>query len=383
MNTHIVTEPSSLIRKIARETLKNRWKEMFLALAIYTLLTGYVSTILSYIFPRYETIEMYGQSLSYNTSFVGYLYQFILTGAFMYGLALFMLTFFRTKRTDNKLLFEGFSMIGKTILLQVVISVFVFLWTLLFIIPGIIAAFRYSMAFYILADHPEYSVSQCINESKARMKGNCGKYFVLLLSFIGWAILAVLAEELILAPLGAGASSLIGGLIALVPGVFLSIYVKTSETVFYELLTGNLIVMNPDQHVRDNGVDPGNMVNASYEIHEATESSREDASASDSFIDKVSDAAEDLAETVSDAADKMADIQEKAEDRIDDFIPDSLGEKIDEMSVKDTSIAEGAPDVPVQFYDGGDPAVSEETAHAEETITDAAAEPEDKGEADL
>lgn len=388
MNTHIVTEPSSLIRKIARETLRNRWKEMFLGIFIYTLLTGYVSSILSFIFPRYETIDLYGQSISYNTSFVGFLYEVLLTGAFMYGLALFMLTFFRTKRIDNKLLFEGFSMLGKTILLQIVMTVYIFLWSLLFVIPGIIAAIRYSMAFYILADHPEYTVSQCINESKSRMRGNCGKYFVLILSFIGWAILASLASELILAPFGTSASTLIGSLISLVPGIFLSVYVKTSETIFYELLTGNLIVMNPDQHVRDNGVDPGNMVNANYEIHEETQAVKGPAAESDvpetsepdqnDFTDKVSDAFEDLGETVSEATDKLADLQEKAADKIDDIIPDAFEDKVDELSSSLENTAEGAPDVPTQVYDHegiketAAEAFSEKEAAAQEVSADTA-----------
>ena len=296
-----------------------------------------------------------------------------------------MLTFFRTKRTDNKLLFEGFSMLGKTILLQIVTTVFIFLWSLLFVIPGIIAAIRYSMAFYILADHPEYTVSQCINESKARMRGNCGKYFVLLLSFIGWAILASLAQELILAPFGTSASSLFGSLIGLVPGVFLSVYVKTSETVFYELLTKNLIVMVPDQHVRDNGVDPGNMVNANYEIHEETENAKtgstEDAvktaaTAADGFMDKVSDTYDDMSDTVSDVTDKIADLQEKAADKIDDIIPDALEDKVDDLSVSAENTAQGAPDVPVQVYDEGEISSAEPEADAEEVteVMEAAAE---------
>jgi uncharacterized membrane protein len=368
MNTHIVTEPSSLIRKIARDALKNHWKDMFLGIAIYTLLTGYVSSILSFVFPRYETIDIYGQSISYNTSFVGFLYEVLLIGAFMYGLALFMLTFFRTKRTDNKLLFEGFSMLGKTILLQIVTTVFIFLWSLLFVIPGIIAAIRYSMAFYILADHPEYTVTQCINESKARMRGNCGKYFVLILSFIGWGIVASLAQSLIEAPF-AGGSLVIGNLIGLIPLIFLYVYVRTTETVFFELLTENLVVMVPDQHVQDQGVNPGNMVNANYEIHEETASHKEPAPEAapaaeeapkaspeaEAFMGKVSDIADSAGDIVSDAADKIADIQDtlgdKIGDKIDDIVPDTLDEKIDSILPDDYKAAEGAPDVPVQVYE--------------------------------
>lgn len=368
MNNHIVTEPTGLMKKIALEALKGHWKEMFIGVGIYTLLTGYVQSILNLIFPRYETIELYGQQFQYNVSFVGSLYEVVLTGAFMYGIALFMLTFFRTKRTDNKLLFEGFSMLGKTILLQIVMTIFIFLWTLLFIVPGIIAAIRYSMAFYILADHPEYSITQCINESKARMRGNCGKYFVMILSFIGWGIVASLAQSLIEAPF-AGGSLIIGNLIGLIPLIFLYVYVRTTETVFYELLTENLVVMVPDQHVQDQGVNPGNMVNANYEIHEETASHKEPAPEAapaaeeapkaspeaQAFMGKVSDIADSAGDIVSDAADKIADIQDtlgdKISDKIDDIVPDTLDEKIDSILPDDYKAAEGAPDVPVQVYE--------------------------------
>ena len=389
MNNHIVTEPTGLMKKIALEALKGHWKEMFIAVGIYTLLTGYVQAILNLIFPRYETIELFGQQFQYNTSFVGSLYEVVLTGAFMYGIALFMLTFFRTKRTDNKLLFEGFSMLGKTILLQIVMTIFIFLWTLLFIVPGIIAAIRYSMAFYILADHPEYTVTQCINESKARMRGNCGKYFVLILSFIGWGIVASLAQSLIEAPF-AGGSLVIGDLIGLIPLIFLYVYVRTTETVFYELLTENLVVMVPDQHVQDQGVNPGNMVNANYEIHEETASHKEPAPEAapaaeeapkaspeaEAFMGKVSDIADSAGDIVSDAADKIADIQDtlgdKIGDKIDDIVPDTLDEKIDSILPDDYKAAEGAPDVPVQVYEAKAEDIVAEAASAAEAVTEAA-----------
>jgi uncharacterized membrane protein len=60
------------------------------------------------------------------------------------------------------------------------------------IVPGIIAAFRYSMAFYILKDHPEISPMEAIRRSKEMMVGQKWRYFVLNLSFIGWALLCIL-----------------------------------------------------------------------------------------------------------------------------------------------------------------------------------------------
>ena len=65
------------------------------------------------------------------------------------------------------------------------------LWSLLFIIPGIIASYSYAMTGYILAEHPELTASEAIARSKEMMSGNRFRLFCLHLSFIGWAILCV------------------------------------------------------------------------------------------------------------------------------------------------------------------------------------------------
>ena len=72
------------------------------------------------------------------------------------------------------------------------VSIFTFLWTLLFIIPGIIKAFAYSMTPYILNDRPELSATDAIKESCRMMYGHKMDLFILYLSFIGWDILCVL-----------------------------------------------------------------------------------------------------------------------------------------------------------------------------------------------
>ena len=74
--------------------------------------------------------------------------------------------------------------------LTIVMCIFVMLWSLLFWFPGIIAYYRYSQAFYILAENPEKGIMDCINESKAMMYGHKMDKFVLDLSFILWYLLA-------------------------------------------------------------------------------------------------------------------------------------------------------------------------------------------------
>lgn len=71
------------------------------------------------------------------------------------------------------------------------ISILTFLWSLLFIIPGIIASFRYRMALYIFIDDPRKGVMECIHESKLMMNGHKGELFILDLSFILWNLLSV------------------------------------------------------------------------------------------------------------------------------------------------------------------------------------------------
>ena len=105
------------------------------------------------------------------------------------GFVLFLMNTIRRSGACLGNLLDGFGMFGRIILLNILEGLFIMLWSMLFVIPGIIAAYRYRMALYLLLDHPEMSVMQCIRESKQMMKGHKGELFVMDLSFIGWAIL--------------------------------------------------------------------------------------------------------------------------------------------------------------------------------------------------
>ena len=114
----------------------------------------------------------------------------IISGAIEVGLAY---VFLKQARDGQKMnmadIFKGFTDDFKgSFLLGLMSTIFIILWSLLFIIPGIIKSFAYSMAFYIKNDHPEYNWKQCIDESQRIMNGHKWELFVLNLSFIGWAI---------------------------------------------------------------------------------------------------------------------------------------------------------------------------------------------------
>ncbi len=112
----------------------------------------------------------------------------IVTGPLTYAITKAFLNAARTGEKMNlNTLFDGFKDdFGGTLLLSLLIGIFVCLWSMLFVIPGIVKSYAYSMAFYIKADHPDYDWKKCIDESKRITKGHKGELFVLDLSFIGW-----------------------------------------------------------------------------------------------------------------------------------------------------------------------------------------------------
>ncbi|MGG0655392.1 DUF975 family protein [Rummeliibacillus pycnus] len=117
----------------------------------------------------------------------------------------------------------------KLIAATILQGIFVFLWALLLFIPGIIKGLAYSQTFYILRDHPEYTILEAISESRRKMHGYKWKYFLLQLSFIGWEILCLFTLGI--------------GFLWLVP------YVSTAKATFY-----NRVIYNQDADTSDNAI---------------------------------------------------------------------------------------------------------------------------------
>lgn len=238
----IIRETCSEIRTIARKALRGNWLGVVVAMAIYYLLMITLPNAIDVLIPG-ASINTYNETLDENITFpmVSTLYSIFLTGPFELGVASFFIYFFRKRELHPGHLFDGFEHFFKAVILTVLIGLRVFFWSLLLVIPGIIAAIRYSQAFYILADHPEYSAGECIRQSKAYMAGNKGKYCLLLLSFIGWALLAGVAAI----PLDyislTGVSLLVADYIVSIPHFFYLAYLGVGQIVFYELVSGNLM----------------------------------------------------------------------------------------------------------------------------------------------
>ena len=256
MGNHIVMEPACKIREIARNALAGFWKPVVIGILIYYMLTTGVETLLDNLFAFTNPVDVYGQELVSTLPYGGSIYSLIIGGPLELGFSIFLLTFFRKRNVDNTLLFEGFSHFGKAFLLFILMSVKIMLWGLLFVIPGFIAAIRYSQAFFILADNPDMSANKCIKESCRIMAGNKGRYFYLQLTFIGWLILAQIPSG-IFSALSDG-NGLVSAIMSIIFG--LHAYLMIANTAFYELATENLVVMN--------GTDYDNMVNADYTVEE-------------------------------------------------------------------------------------------------------------------
>ena len=132
-------------------------------------------------------------------------------------------TFLRKARYNEKLdisgVIDGFKDdFGGTFLLGLLETIFISLWSLLFVIPGIIKAYAYSFAFYIKADHPEYDWKQCLDESCRMTDGHKGELFMLDLSFFGWLF--------------------VGSLVCGVGTLWVSPYIYMTKTNYYLELCG-------------------------------------------------------------------------------------------------------------------------------------------------
>ena len=125
---------------------------------------------------------------------IGAVVSLLVSGPLSFGLAYLFLKQTRDGlQMDIADLFKGFSVdFTQNFLIALMTTIFTLLWSLLFIIPGIVKYYAYSMVYFIKVDHPEYDWRRCIGESKAMTAGHKGELFVLDLSFLGWYIVGLL-----------------------------------------------------------------------------------------------------------------------------------------------------------------------------------------------
>lgn len=106
------------------------------------------------------------------------------------GFILYCMAIRRGERCEYLTLFDGFSFVGKIILLSLLIQCITSLWAMLFIIPGIIAHYRYRFALLNLYENPELGILDAMQLSSRQTYGYKFQLFRLDVSYLGWSILA-------------------------------------------------------------------------------------------------------------------------------------------------------------------------------------------------
>ena len=132
------------------------------------------------------------------------------------GFSLFVMNSVRRSQPALGNLLDGFGMFPRVLFLIILQIVLIFLWSLLLVIPGIVAAYRYSFAVYVMIDHPEMSAMDCLRESKRLTTGYKRQLFLLDLSFIFWFLLTMIP------------------VVGYIAQVYVTPYMESARVLYYE-----------------------------------------------------------------------------------------------------------------------------------------------------
>ena len=178
------------LKKQAKESLKGKWG---IAIGILVLHGIIVSAL--------------------SSTYIGAL----LGGIFTIGYVFVSMKIIRGDKPMVKDLFAGFSgNFLNNLAASVLVSVFTFLWSLLFVIPGIVKSYSYAMTYYILNDNPGMDAIKAITASRKMMNGHKMELFLLHLSFIGWIILSMFTFGILM--------------------LYVAPYMQEAQAAFYEKL---------------------------------------------------------------------------------------------------------------------------------------------------
>lgn len=172
------------LKEKAKKSLKGKYGKAILI----TILLGVISGVCGFILGILCGAFNFGKE---TTELLKSVLELVLTGVLTFGYMSFFLKISRDEEVEIDELWSKANMFLTFIIASLLIGLFTTLWSLLFIIPGIIAAYSYQMTYYILLDNPDMGVMDAIKKSKEMMKGHKFDFFVLQLSFIGWIIVGI------------------------------------------------------------------------------------------------------------------------------------------------------------------------------------------------
>lgn len=165
----------------ALSALENKWGNFVAITFVYGFIIG-ITQVLSGDKDSPAILHLIGLVL------------FILALPLTWGFQTLFLGAVRGGEATAKDMFEGYNkeLFSRVLTTTLLYYVYVFLWSMLLLIPGCIKSYSYAMTPYILKDNPEMKNNAAIEESMRMMDGHKLELFLLDLSFIGWAILSIL-----------------------------------------------------------------------------------------------------------------------------------------------------------------------------------------------
>lgn len=276
----IVTEKCKTLKAMGKESLRGHFGAAIILVLICEIIVTGPSLIFNSLPEKMQTSFL---ATIFNV------YGIFIHGPISLSLANFFIKLFRQEKLDGTIpsLKYGFGSIRKALSIYIRIMLITWLGTIFFVIPGIIAALNYSQAFYILADDPTKNPSQCMYESKFIMRGNRIKYVCLMLSFIGWYLLAAIPACICHIVLDSSTINMVrdfmmqGDLynayiyssiahplvnVLLLLQVIVTPYVNATKVSFFDILCGKLVVQ-PYQGV----------VNCDFEVIDPDQTSNNDS----------------------------------------------------------------------------------------------------------
>jgi uncharacterized membrane protein len=228
---------SYIFKSKAVRSLKGNWQTALIVSFIAALPSTVNSLLRSTRLPEvssvfsYEELEAASKLISMDTVWllliVGLL-AFIVTPVLSVGCYHYFIRRIQGEELGIAGVLSRRTLFLRALWLYVTMYLRIFLWSLLLLIPGIVAALRYAMAPYFLAENPELTPSEAINKSKEAMADKKFSLFMLLLSFIGWALMAMAVQILLLS---------FSVILAMVAYQFVELfrvtYMNASVTAFY------------------------------------------------------------------------------------------------------------------------------------------------------
>ncbi|NFV12024.1 DUF975 family protein [Clostridium sporogenes] len=257
------TLSNSQIKSKAKEALKGNWGTAVITFIIFNIVMYSITYVynINQISNYIQNPYLASENPSLGASGILFFIKLLLAGPMTYGITRFCMNLVRDKSHKIENIFEGFKYFGGTFIINIVLGIYRFLWSLLLFIPLFIIIFvvlmkefsktnmnfystgndfngwlvaifillvivltvalamilfRYSMTYYIYIDNPDIGAMQAIKESVDIMKGNKTRLLLLYLSFILWYLLGIITLSIAF--------------------LWITPYVKSAEAVFYNEL---------------------------------------------------------------------------------------------------------------------------------------------------